>query len=286
MGVMRLGRPEEQQRQAALTLLRRLPPRDLAQNLVNFAKIAPHLEQSLQSHFDRPLSVEYDPEHGRHFVVCRFNRDGDSYRSPWSNRYFPPVPREEETHFRPSERLRILEETFNDVFDDYKTSYYEGGVSSVYLWDLDEGFAGAFLIKKEVTDGRDVGLGNWDSVHVVEVKEPPSSTSWAEYRLSTSVLINLETGEPGSAHSQLSSFVTRQAEEKKKKTAGEDSHFLHIGRMIEEMEISIRQSLEAVHIAKQREVLAAVRSPEPQERPQLPERPEGSMSTREEILTS
>jgi len=26
--------------------------------------------------------------------------------------------------------------------------YYEGGVSSVYLWDLDHGFAGVILIKK------------------------------------------------------------------------------------------------------------------------------------------
>jgi len=27
-------------------------------------------------------------------------------------------------------------------------SYFEGGVSSVYLWDLDGGFAGVILIKK------------------------------------------------------------------------------------------------------------------------------------------
>ena len=26
--------------------------------------------------------------------------------------------------------------------------YFEGGVSSVYLWDLDAGFAGVILIKK------------------------------------------------------------------------------------------------------------------------------------------
>lgn len=27
-------------------------------------------------------------------------------------------------------------------------SYYEGGVSSVYFWDLDDGFAGVVLLKK------------------------------------------------------------------------------------------------------------------------------------------
>jgi F-actin capping protein, beta subunit len=31
--------------------------------------------------------------------------------------------------------------------------YFEGGVSSVYLWDLDDGFAGVVLLKKgEIID--------------------------------------------------------------------------------------------------------------------------------------
>lgn len=28
------------------------------------------------------------------------------------------------------------------AFDQYREMYFEGGVSSVYLWDLDHGFAG------------------------------------------------------------------------------------------------------------------------------------------------
>lgn len=27
-------------------------------------------------------------------------------------------------------------------------SYFEGGISSVYLWDMDDGFAGCVLLKK------------------------------------------------------------------------------------------------------------------------------------------
>ena len=30
--------------------------------------------------------------------------------------------------------------------------YYEGGVSSVYFWDLDDGFAGVVLLKKSESD--------------------------------------------------------------------------------------------------------------------------------------
>lgn len=36
--------------------------------------------------------------------------------------------------------------TFYDRF--CSSRYFEGGVSSVYLWDLDHGFAGVILIKK------------------------------------------------------------------------------------------------------------------------------------------
>lgn len=54
-----------------------------------------------------------------------------------------------------------------DIFDGFR--YFEGGVSSVYLWDLDHGFAGVILIKK-AGDGSKKIKGCWDSIHVVEVQ--------------------------------------------------------------------------------------------------------------------
>jgi capping protein beta len=33
---------------------------------------------------------------------------------------------------------------------DIMNRYYEGGVSSVYFWDLDDGFAGVVLLKKSM----------------------------------------------------------------------------------------------------------------------------------------
>ena len=36
----------------------------------------------------------------------------------------------------------------NELFDAYRELYFEGGTSSVYLWDLEKGFAGCILIKK------------------------------------------------------------------------------------------------------------------------------------------
>lgn len=41
-----------------------------------------------------------------------------------------------------------MEVKANEAFDIYRDLYYEGGVSSVYLWNLDDGFAGVVLLKK------------------------------------------------------------------------------------------------------------------------------------------
>ncbi len=66
------------------------------------------------------------------------------YRSPWSNSYEPPL----DDGAMPSERLRKLEIDANAAFDQYREMYFEGGVSSVYLWDLDHGFAGKYHVFK------------------------------------------------------------------------------------------------------------------------------------------
>ena len=48
----------------------------------------------------------------------------------------------------PSDRVRKMEVKANEAFDVYRELYYEGGVSSVYFWNLDDGFAGVVLLKK------------------------------------------------------------------------------------------------------------------------------------------
>ena len=45
------------------------------------------------------------------YLLCEYNRDGDSYRSPWTNVYVPPLPvgPDGEGGLIPSPRLRTLE---------------------------------------------------------------------------------------------------------------------------------------------------------------------------------
>ena len=42
----------------------------------------------------------------------------------------------------------LLGSTVRDFPNIRSYRYYEGGVSSVYFWDLDDGFAGVILLKK------------------------------------------------------------------------------------------------------------------------------------------
>jgi capping protein (actin filament) muscle Z-line, beta len=214
----------EQQLDCALDLMRRLPPQQTEENLAGLigawwsgealivvgspspgaADIVPNLCEDLLSSIDQPLKIAKDKDTGRDFLLCDYNRDGDSYRSPWSNKYDPPL----EDGQQPSAELRELEIQANNAFDTYRTMYFEGGVSSVYLWDLDDGnFAGVVLIKK-LGDGSKKIKGCWDAVHVFEVTNQGADK--ANYRLTSTVMLWLQTNKDGSGMMQLGGSMTRQ----------------------------------------------------------------------------
>jgi len=111
------------------------------------------LTEDLLSSVDQPLSVRRCKQTGRDYLLCDYNRDGDSYRSPWSNEFDPPLGATGGGESggggaTPSEKVRRMEVKANEAFDVYRELYYEGGVSSVYFWNLDDGFAGVVLLKK------------------------------------------------------------------------------------------------------------------------------------------
>jgi len=37
------------------------------------------------------LEIAMDEAEGKEFLQCEYNKDGDSYRSPWSNKYYPEI---------------------------------------------------------------------------------------------------------------------------------------------------------------------------------------------------
>lgn len=243
----------ERQLDCALDLMRRLPPQQIEKNLSDLIDLVPTLMEDLLSSVDQPLKIARDKQTGKDYLLCDYNRDGDCYRSPWSNTYDPPL---DDGAF-PSDRLRKLEVDANSAFDQYREMYFEGGVSSVYLWDLDHGFAGVILIKKAGDGSRKI-KGCWDSIHVVEVQERTGGRN-AHYKLTSTAMLWLQTTKTGSGIMNLGGSLTRQAEVD---SAVNDSnpHIANIGRMVEDMENKMRNTLNEIYFGKTKDIVNSLRS--------------------------
>ena len=126
------------------------------------------LNEFLQKVDNRTQICTDDPK--GEFIKCEQNRDGDSYRSPRSNQYFPPT---EDAKY-PSQPLRDLEEKLNKMFHQYTKAYYSSTAHvSCYCWDIgesiSEGFGVAVLIKNSINHEKDINTGIWDSSNIVTV---------------------------------------------------------------------------------------------------------------------
>ncbi|KAG5357776.1 F-actin-capping protein subunit beta [Yarrowia sp. B02] len=230
----------DEQYDAALSLLRRLDPKNVSANLNSLCKIAPELAEDLLSSVDQPLGVKTCKQSKKEYLTCDYNRDGDSFRSPWSNEYEPATDGPQ-----PSAELRKLEVLANDSFDIYRDLYYEGGVSSVYLWDQDDSFAGVVLLKKTSPGS------SWDSIHVFEVE---TSRGEGVYRVTSTVILDL-----GKTALSLSGNLTRQTE--REMAVDEPSqHIANLGSIVEDVESKLRNQLQEVYFGKARDIVGQVRS--------------------------
>ena len=63
-----------------LDLIRRLPPAKIEENVAKLVALCPEHEDELLGSVDQPLQVRTDPSTGRDYLICDYNRDGDSYR--------------------------------------------------------------------------------------------------------------------------------------------------------------------------------------------------------------
>ncbi|KZV63098.1 F-actin capping protein, beta subunit [Peniophora sp. CONT] len=250
-----------------LDLLRRLPPTQIEENVAALVNLVPEHADDLLGSIDQPLKSRADTATGKEYLACDYNRDGESYRSPWSNEYDPPL----DDGTAPSPKLRKLEILMNEAFDMYRELYFEGGLSSVYLWDLDDGgFAGVVLLKKTVTAE---ASGSWDSIHVFEVSERGRQ---AHYKLTSTVMLQLvrrhesdgkekgkekEEGWKSNGSTNLSGSMTRQMEADHP-IPEQAAHVPNVGRIVEEMEGKIRNLLQEVYFGKTRDIVSDLRSVE------------------------
>lgn len=109
----------------SLDILRRLPPAHVKENVEKLMKVMPNEADDLASSVDQPLTLQVDDSKegaGREFLCCDYNRDGASWRSWYSNQYFPPITAEEgeDAPIVPTGALRELELHANDAFETYR----------------------------------------------------------------------------------------------------------------------------------------------------------------------
>jgi capping protein beta len=242
---------------SSLSIMRRMPPNKIEQNMSGLLNLLPDQTDELLQRVDQPLEEGTCPESGRQYLLCDYNRDGDSYRSPWSNKYDPPL----DDGFVPSETLRVMEVEANALYDSYRDQYYEGGTSSVYLWDVEGGaagsFAGCFLIKKSVSGHKFVSAGGWDSIHVVEVT--PKDAENATYKLTSTVILSMGVNKEEVGETNLSGSMTKQSTKTISFHPDTKSHLANVGSMIEDMEIEMRSNMDNLSVQKTREIVNSIR---------------------------
>lgn len=210
---------------------------------------------------DNRTQISNDDPKGE-FIKCEQNREGDSYRSPISNQYFPPI---EDAKY-PSKPLRDLEEKLNKMFHQYTKAYYSSTAHvSCYCWDLTEkisdGFGVAVLIKNSINHENDINLGIWDSSNVVNVTfEEEGGKIKAKYSLVTTVSLSMGFSSKICGSVSLSGTIGRTANTSKVvKNYIEDSHVENIGVLIEDLESNIRNTIDTIYVMKSKEIVDTAR---------------------------
>jgi len=135
--------------------------------------------------------------------------------------------------------------------------YFEGGVSSVYCWDLDNGFAAVILIKKTQDQSKkgQPMKGTWDSIHVIEVNKGKKDS---HYKLTSTVMLSIETTTDAAGTVSLAGSLTRQAEQDFP-VDNNNPHVSNIGRMVEDMELKLRNTLETIYFGKTKDIVNELR---------------------------
>ena len=256
---------------AARSLLTRLPTAKLGEHLEAIRRLQPSTAEDLLAQGGQPLQTLTCAESGAAFVACASNRCGGSFRSPHSNAHqaapaaSSPSTADGRGAAPPRGRLRTLEQAANSLFAAYTSAYYgEGAVSSVYLWDLDRGFAGAVLIAKRTGggEGEEEAAGWWDSSHVFEAEETQSEDY--TYAVSATAALHLrgehaaEDGGRGVRFELSGRVAAREATTEA--AGGDDEHLRHVGDLVQAAEGQLRAAVAQVALGRVEEVAAEVRS--------------------------
>ena len=105
-------------------------------------------------------------------------------------------------------------------------------------------------------DGGKRMKGAWDSIHVFEVQERGRN---AHYKLTSTIMLYMLTNTQSLGDMNLSGSMNRQIEQDYP-VDDASAHIVNIGRMVEDMETKMRNSLQEVYFGKTKDIVNDLRS--------------------------
>ena len=144
------------------------------------------------------------------FLKCEYNRDGDSWRSPFSNTYIPPLEEDAEDAFYPTGNLLEMEQKANSLLREYAKLYFEDCITSVYFFEIDGGFGASFLIKKNRDGFGGAKVAEWDSIHSFTVQQGAEDN----FSLVSTIFLDLELEDESTGTGKIAGTYTREVSKK------------------------------------------------------------------------
>ena len=98
--------------------------------------------------------------------------------------------------------------------------------------------------------------GTWDSIHVFEAIDRART---AHYKLTSTVILHLGTRNESLGEMDLSGNMTRQVEQDMP-VDDDNSHIINVGKLVEDVELKMRNLLSEVYFGKAKDVVGDLRS--------------------------
>lgn len=229
-----------------------------------------------------PIQIAVDElsETKKEFLKCRFNKSGASYRSPWTNEYFPST----QNGKYPPDELRDIEEEMGFLLEKYKNLYYGNeSISSFYAWEMGEslinGFGACALIVKKtntsksgdvdeeyrnnisIDDNKNINSYNVFNVRFTNEVIKGNEYTKVIYKLNSTMTIYINSKLKSSSNIEISSTDSRTYEESHfiKNYNDKTFHIEKMGKMLEFAENQLRTFIEEIEIKKYYDICFKIR---------------------------
>jgi capping protein beta len=197
--------------QDCVSLLKKLPVAKFDDTITALSNII-YDEDKLLNEFLQKCDNRIEIQNGEdEFIKSEYNRDGDSYRSPNTNKYYPPSS--DATY--PSTEYREFEIKLNTIFNLYTKQYYSPStICSAYVWglgeDISDGFAVAVLIKNKLDVENNIDNANWDSINILNITFSGENEKTVLYKLTSSINLTMHFRHSICGQVNLSGTLCRQ----------------------------------------------------------------------------